>query len=291
VAFTQLATQYLFPAILMFMMFGLGLSLTGADFTRLLHTPRPAIVGILGHAVILPLVAFAILAVGNFPPLVAGGLVILAACPGGVSSNTLVYLGRGDVALAVSLTAISSVVTVFTIPLVIGFGLDMFAGKSATVRLDIFDTIQRLGAIILLPMFTGMVIRRLWADIAIRVELYFRKMAGVTLVALITGSGLLAASGTEIGDLPYAILAVLLLLAGVVAMAYAVCWLTRLDEMRTMTVVIETGVQNAATAFLIGGTILKEPGFILTPAVYAILMFAAAGLVIILARRHSAQMQ
>ncbi|MCK9993929.1 MAG: bile acid:Na+ symporter, BASS family [Alphaproteobacteria bacterium] len=137
-------TQIALPVILMIMMFGLGLSLSTADFTRVLRTPRPAVVGILGHAILLPLSAFAILSVFDFPPLVAGGLVILSACPGGVTSNAVVYAGRGDVALAVSLTAISSVVTVFTIPLVVGFGLAQFAGMDASVHLGFLDTVRLL---------------------------------------------------------------------------------------------------------------------------------------------------
>mgnify|MGYP001588099623 CR=1 FL=1 len=151
-------TQILLPIILMIMMLGLGLSLSGEDFTRVLRTPRPAIVGILGHAILLPLAAFAVLSVFDFPQMVAGGLVILSACPGGVTSNAVVYAGRGDVALAVSLTAISSVVTVFTIPIVVGFGLARFAGMEASVHLGFTDTVSRLGSFILLPLFSGMAV-------------------------------------------------------------------------------------------------------------------------------------
>lgn len=286
----EIGTQYIFPLVLMVLMFGLGLSLTGADFTRVLRAPRPALVGIIGHALLLPLVAFIVLSIWDFPPMIAGGLIILAACPGGVSSNTLVYAGRGDVALAVSLTAISSVVTVFTIPLVVGYGMDRFVGMAVTLRLGFLDTVVRLGTIVLLPMFTGMAIRHYFPGFAIPAELFFRKLAGFILLGLIGGSGAMAisSSGAAANDLRDAAIAVAMLLTGVIAAGYLACSLARLDTVRTMTVVIEIGVQNAATAFLIGGTLLKQPGLILTPAVYAILMFAAAGLVIMLARRTMA---
>lgn len=287
----QLFTLYIFPLVLMFLMFGLGLSLSGTDFTRVLRTPRPAIVGIMGHALLLPLVAFAVLSLWSFPPLIAGGLIILAACPGGVTSNTLVYAGRGDVALAVSLTAISSVVTVFTIPLVVGFGLEHFAGMATNVRPGLIDTMTRLGTVVLLPMFTGMAARQFFPGFAIPLEGHIRKLSAYILGALIFASGIMAigGSGSATNDLLYATAAVLMLLAGVISAAYGLCALAGLDTIRTMTVVIETGVQNAVTAFLIGGTILKQPGFILTPAVYGFWMFAAAGLVIVLSRKRISQ--
>ncbi len=283
----EIGTQIAFPLVLMTVMFGLGLSLTGTDFSRVFRAPRPALVGILGHAVLLPLTAFGVLSLWNFPPLVAGGLVILAACPGGAVSNAIVYAGRGDVALAVTLTAISSVITVFTIPIVVGFGMAHFAGMAAAVRLDFLDTVVQLGTIILIPMFTGMGIRRFFPAFATRAERYFRVLAIILLIGLV-GAGGLVATGVELRDLQYAFAAVLMLLAGATAAGYAVCALARLDTVRTMTVVIEIGVQNAATAYLIGGTLLKEPGLILTPGIYAVMMFLAGGFAILVARRAGA---
>lgn len=283
----EIGTQIAFPIVLMTVMFGLGLSLTGTDFSRVFRAPRPALVGILGHAVLLPLTAFGVLSLWNFPPLVAGGLVILAACPGGAVSNAIVYAGRGDVALAVTLTAISSVITVFTIPIVVGFGMAHFAGMAAAVRLDFLDTVAQLGTIILIPMFTGMGIRRFFPAFATRAERYFRVLAIILLIGLVAAGGLVA-TGVELRDLQYAFAAVLMLLAGATAAGYAVCALARLDTVRTMTVVIEIGVQNAATAYLIGGTLLKEPGLILTPGIYAVMMFLAGGFAILVARRAGA---
>lgn len=283
----QFTTQYALPAVLMIIMFGLGLSLTGADFTRVVRTPRPAIVGILGHALILPLAAFAVLSLWDFPPLVAGGLIILAACPGGVTSNAVVYAGRGDVALAVSLTAISSVVTVFTIPLVVNFGLAQFAGMDASVQLGFIDTVKRLGTLVLLPLFSGMTIKYFLPRIAEAVEGYFRILAMIIFAVILIVS-IVIATTVDYSDVRFAFIAVVLLLLIASSGGYAISRLARLDTMRTMTVVIETGVQNTATAYLIGGTILKEPGLILTPAVYSVMMFVTAGIVIWLARRREA---
>lgn len=283
----QIGTQVVLPIVLIMVMFGLGLSLTGADFTRVLRTPRPAIVGILGHAILLPLAAFGVLMVFDFPPMVAGGLVILSACPGGVTSNAVVYAGRGDVALAVSLTAISSVVTVFTIPLVVGFGLAHFAGMDASVQLGFMDTVSRLGRYILLPLFIGMAMKYFLPDLAQRIEGYFRVLAMIVFAFILIASYMII-SGLEIIDLQLAFAAVMLLLVTASTAGYAACRLARLDTMRTMTVVIEIGVQNVTTAYLIGGTLLKQPGLLLTPAIYGGMMFVTAGVVVWLARRRAA---
>jgi len=280
-------TQVALPVILMIMMLGLGLSLNGEDFTRVMRTPRPAIVGILGHAILLPLSAFAVLSVFDFPPLVAGGLVILSACPGGVTSNAVVYAGRGDVALAVSLTAISSVITVFTIPVIVNFGLAHFAGMNATVHLGFFDTVSRLGGFILLPLFSGMAVKYFFPALAARVEKYFRILAMI-LFGFILLASVMIGNGLEPVDLQYAFAAVILLLISASAAGYAACAVARLDTMRTMTVVIEIGVQNVTTAYMIGGTLLKEPGLILTPAVYGGMMFVTSAVIIWLARRRDA---
>ena len=283
----QIGTQIVLPIVLIMVMFGLGLSLTGADFTRVLRTPRPAIVGIMGHAFLLPLSAFTILTVFHFPPMIAGGLVILSACPGGVTSNAVVYAGRGDVALAVSLTAISSIVTVFTIPLVVGFGLTHFAGMDASVQLGFLDTVSRLGRYILLPLFTGMTIKHYLPGLALRVEGYFRILA-VIVFSFILIASVMIATGLEIIDLQLAFTAVMLLLITASSAGYFACRLARLDTMRTMTVVIEIGVQNVTTAYLIAGTLLKQPGLLLTPAIYGTMMFITAGVVVWLARRRAA---
>ncbi|MEQ1888862.1 MAG: bile acid:sodium symporter [Alphaproteobacteria bacterium] len=280
-------TQVILPIVLIIVMFGLGLSLTGADFTRVLRTPRPAIVGILGHAILLPLAAFTVLTVFDFPPMVAGGLVILSACPGGVTSNAVVYAGRGDVALAVSLTAISSVVTVFTIPIVVGFGLTHFAGMDASVNLGFMDTVTRLGSYILLPLFSGMTIKYFFPVLAERVESYFRILAMIVFAGILVASWMII-GGLEIIDLQLAFTAVVLLLASASTAGYVACTLARLDTMRTMTIVIEIAVQNVTTAYLIAGSILKEPGLLLTPAIYGVMMFVTSAIVVWLARRRAA---
>lgn len=285
--FLEIGTQIVLPIVLIMVMFGLGLSLTGADFTRVVRTPRPAIVGILGHAFLLPLSAFAILTVFHFPPMIAGGLVILSACPGGVTSNAVVYAGRGDVALAVSLTAISSIVTVFTIPLVVGFGLTHFAGMDASVQLGFLDTVSRLGRYVLLPLFLGMAIKHIQPDFAARIEGYFRILAMIVFGFILIASVMIG-SGLEIIDLQLAFTGVMLLLITASGAGYFACRLARLDTMRTMTVVIETGVQNVTTAYLIAGTLLKQPGLLLTPAIYGAMMFVTAGVVVWLARRRAA---
>ena len=104
------------PVIIFVLMFAMGLSLTVADFRRLIAYPRAVIVGLVGQLVLLPILAFTVTWLFNAPPVLAAGAILLSACPGGVTSNSYVFVSRGDVGLSVTLTAITSLLTVFTIP-------------------------------------------------------------------------------------------------------------------------------------------------------------------------------
>lgn len=280
----EIGTQILFPAVLGAVMFGLGLSLRLEDFLRVMKFPVAAAVGTFGQILLLPLAAFAVLWIWPMPPLVAGGLVILSACPGGAVSNALVFAAKGDVALSVTLTAVSSVITIFTIPFIVGFGLQTFADMEGQVALDVIDTLTQLGMIILVPMSLGMLIKYVRPNFADRAERVFRVLA-IVLVVLMLIAGAFVASGIEVQHVEYAFGAVVALIVVIMPLGYGVSRLAQLDRRRTMTVGIEIGVQNAATGYVIAGTLLKQPDMILTPGVYGIMMFAAAGAAILLAQR------
>ena len=136
------------PVGLVLVMFGMGLSLGIDDFRRVFEFPRAALLGIVGQLLLLPALAFALTAVVEMPQDIAVGLIIIAACPGGVASNVIVYAARADVALSVTLTALNSTITVFTIPFVVSLGLAMHMGDSGTVPdMPILQTIARLFSI------------------------------------------------------------------------------------------------------------------------------------------------
>jgi len=141
---------------LIIIMFGMGLSLTLADFKRILIYPKAIFIGLTSQLIILPLIGYFIAVGLNLSPTVAIGIMLLAACPGGATSNMLTHLAKGDLALSVSLTAIASVLSIFTIPLIVQFALLKFSNQSQIISLDAFTMIKQLFVIVLFPVGIGM---------------------------------------------------------------------------------------------------------------------------------------
>lgn len=280
----EIGTQILFPLVLGTVMFGLGLALQWRDFWQVVRFPKAAAIGLAGQIILLPLGAFVLLSLYPFPALVAGGLIILSACPGGAVSNAIVFVARGDVALSVSLTALSSVVTIFTIPLIVGVGMAQFADVDARLTIGVADTLRQLGAMILAPMAAGMLVRFLWPGFAGRAERIFRLLA-IVLVLLMFVAGAFVADGVGFADVELALLGVAGLIAIVLPLGFLLAKAGRLTQAQSMTVMVEIGVQNAATGYVVAGTLLGQPDMILAIGIYGLLMFAAAGIAILAARR------
>lgn len=280
----EIGTQILFPLVLGTVMFGLGLALQWRDFWQVVRFPKAAALGLAGQILLLPLGAFLLLSLYPFPALVAGGLVILAACPGGAVSNAIVFVARGDIALSVSLTALSSVITIFTIPLIVGVGMAQFADIDARLTIGVIDTLRQLSAMILAPMVAGMLVRFLWPGFAVRAARVFRLLA-IVLVLLMFVAGAFVADGVGLADAEFGLIAVAGLIAIVLPLGFVMAKAGRLTHAQSMTVMVEIGVQNAATGYVVAGTLLRQPDMILTIGIYGVLMFAAAGLAILAARR------
>jgi BASS family bile acid:Na+ symporter len=149
----------LLPLSLALIMFSLGLGLTPADFGRIVRQPRALLVGVVCHFILLPLVCFAMIKVSGMAGVFAVGFMILAASPTGTTSNLLTYLARGDVALALSFTAVASVLTIFTLPLIVAFALDHFAGSAQTVRAPAGMMMAQIFIMLGLPVAIGMFVR------------------------------------------------------------------------------------------------------------------------------------
>jgi BASS family bile acid:Na+ symporter len=154
------------PIALVVMMFGMGLQLTGGDFLRLARFPKAVLAGLLAQLILLPSIAFLLVHFLPLPLAISGGIVILASCPGGVASNAYSFLARADVALSVTLTALSSVVALVSVPLIVAMGLEIIQLSTAEIRnqgaieLPLRPTVQQLLTVILLPLSAGMLVRR-----------------------------------------------------------------------------------------------------------------------------------
>lgn len=179
--------QTLVPCGLMLIMFSLGLTLALRDFTAIVTGGRAVVAGLAIHLLILPLLGLGIATLFRLPPELALGLFIVSICPAGTTSNALTFVGRGNVALAVVLTVLTSVVTVFTIPLLLGWAVQWFleTGDAPVPHLDILSTMGQLARITLLPIAAGMIVNRLAPVMAAKIARRLRPTALIVLIAVI----------------------------------------------------------------------------------------------------------
>ena len=166
----EVLKQVALPVALFAVLFGMGLSLVPEDFRRVLRHPKAKLVGLTCQLVMLPVIAFALALLFRLPGELAVGLMVIAACPGGATSNVITNLSKGDTALSVTLTAISSMVCVFTIPWIVGWSMEWFMDGSAAVQLPFWKTLGQLTAVTILPIVCGMALRGARPTLAQRLE-------------------------------------------------------------------------------------------------------------------------
>jgi len=268
---SNLFTSVLLPLALAIVMLGMGLSLVPEDFKRITRYPKAVAVGSVCQILLLPLIGALITLVVPMQPEIAVGLIVVAICPGGPSSNLITYLAKGDVALSVTLTAVSSIVTVLTIPLFTNLALQYFLGKSAAIALPIGSTMLQIFLITLLPTAIGMAIRQQFPDTARRLEKQMSRLA-IGLLALIIILLLIREGSKLPGFLVQVGLGALLLnllatLAGLLAAK-----LFRLSLAQQICTAIEVGIQNGTLAIAITAGLLNNPDMAVPAAVYSLLM-------------------
>ena len=163
-------TAVFLPFALFIIMLGMGLGLTVKDFTRIFVEPKAVIIGLIAQLIIVPVVGFLLAIFFPLSPELAVGVVILAACPGGPTSNLVTYLVKGNVALSITLTAISSLVTVFTIPLVVNLAMQQFMTESVALQLPFLKTVIQIAVITLIPVSLGMLTHHYAPTLAATIE-------------------------------------------------------------------------------------------------------------------------
>ena len=273
------------PVAIAFLMCGIGLHLTPADFRTIARHPRPVLVGIAGHYLLLPLLAFGIAWLLRLPPTLAIGLVLIAACPSGTMANTLTFLARGNVALGVSLSVISALVSFLSIPFLVDLASDMYGGRAQTVQVPVAATVRHLAGLLLVPILLGMAIRAAAPIVAGRAGRWVSRFAVLLLVTLLVGLAI-----SERANLPEALAqsgpAAMLLACTAIGGGYALGRLARLSSRDIITVSLEVGVQNAALAILIALSVLKSLPAAIPGAIYGLLMYAPALVVVAIGRRR-----
>lgn len=261
------------PVLLLAIMTSMGMELTLDDFRRVARMPRAALVGFGGQMLMLPLVALAFAHWPGFPPAVSLGIVIVAACPGGATSNLFSYLAGANLALSITLTSLSCTVCFLTIPFWLELGIGLFMGPEAAadpIALPIGRTIGQLFGLTLLPVALGMAIRARWPQASARIRTPLRRsMSTIMVVALV---GILASEWeTVVRDLRAVSAGALVLVIGMLSLAYGVARASRLDRRDAFTISIEVGLQNGALASTIVISMLGRPELMVFPGAYVVI--------------------
>jgi bile acid:Na+ symporter, BASS family len=283
---SNLFTTVLLPLALAIVMLGMGLSLVPEDFKRITRYPKAVVIGTTCQVVLLPMIGLLITLVVPMERALAVGLVVLAVCPGGPSSNLMTYLAKGDVALSVTLTALSSIITVFTIPILINLTLQHFLKESAAIALPIEQTMLQIFLITLLPTAIGMVIRYHFPDTARRLEKQMARLA-IGLLALIIVL-LLVREGSKLPRFLVQVgISVLLLNLLATLAGFFTAKLFRLPLSQQICIAIEVGIQNGTLALAITAGLLNNPDMAVPAAVYSLLMYITGFGVILYGRKVS----
>ena len=277
-------SQYMFPLCLFIIMFGMGLTLSPGDFTRIFRFPRPALAGLGGQMLLLPLVGFGLAAWLMPTPALAIGLVLLAACPGGVTSNMVSYMARGDLALSVTLTAVSSLLAVFTIPFLVGLAFHVFGDGYQSVSVPASHMMLSLILMTLLPIALGMLLRAhrprlaLWLEPKISVfGLLF--LCALILLVLIRQGGQITSGLMSSGAAIISLNVVMMGLGLVFALSL------RLNSAQSISITLETGIQNSTLAMLIATSFLQDEQLAVPAALYSLVMYVSATIVVVMRRR------
>lgn len=280
----EIITQVLLPLSLAVIMFSMGLTLSVADFTRLFQQPRDFLVGAILQIGSLPLIALALVHVFPVRPEIAVGMMLIAACPGGTTSTMLTHIGRGDVALSITLTTFTSLMSVITLPLIVGWSLGAFMGAAAP-DLPLVRTVASIFVILIVPTALGMAIAAYAPRFAAWAEPKTRPLALILFVLIVTGA--LVAEREKI--VPYLaeagpIVLTLNLLTMLVAYAAASAFASGPSQRTAMT--LECGLQNATLAIVISITMMRSIDLSIPAAAYGILMlFTGLGFALWAARQ------
>jgi BASS family bile acid:Na+ symporter len=281
----ELLKQTALPLALFAVLFGMGLSLVPEDFRRVFRHPKAKLVGLACQLLLLPAVAFALALLFRLPGELAVGLMLLAACPGGATSNVITHLSKGDTALSVTLTAISSTVCVFTIPWIVGWSMQWFMGGSSAVQLPFWKTLGQLTVVTILPIACGMAVRAARPAWARRLE----RPAGI--FALVILALIIMAAVAREKDLahqfavagPAAIsLNILTMLLG-----FAAGWMFALPLAQRITISIEAGIQNGTLALAIALGLLESSRIAMPAVVYSLFMFVSGAVMIAIYGRRA----
>ncbi|MCQ2255479.1 MAG: bile acid:sodium symporter family protein [Bacteroidaceae bacterium] len=264
---------YIVLPILTLLMFDLGLTLSISDFKMFIQRPRPILVGLAGQIIILPLIAFLLAWATGLQSIFFIGLVLIACCPGGSSSNIFSMLAKGDVPLSVSLTALSSIITLITIPFILDFAVSFVGNEGAGIHLPVGNLLVQNILLMLVPIAVGMAVKKYASKAAVKIEKVLSKLAFPALVFL-AGAYFIQHRDTIANNFSLLGLSVTVLLIASICGGWLLAKLTGLTGKEQKTIVIEVGMQNAAQAIAIASSpfIFNDSAIAIPAIIYALMM-------------------
>jgi len=270
-------TQVVLPFSLFIIMLGMGLALNTGDFARVLKEPKAIGIGIFCQMAMLPLIGYLVVVIFGLAQELAVGVMILAFCPGGTTSNLMSYLSKGDVALSITLTALVSLVAPFSIPILTVLMMELFLENTQEFQLPIIKTIMQLMAITIIPVVIGMIINNKYPKFSTKAEKPVKVFSIVFLFVII--AGIVITSGESMAGFfmqtgaATLTLNVITLLAG-----YYIAKCAGLEKRQAITMGIEVGIQNGTVALLVAGTLLGSSVMAIPAVTYSLLMFVTGAI-------------
>lgn len=274
----ELISKIFLPLSLAIIMLGMGMTLIPADFTRIVKFPKAVIIGLTNQLIFLPIVGFSLAIAFNLNPTMAVGLMILASCPGGATSNLIVQVCKGNIALSVTLTAIASVVSIITIPFILSYALEYFgSGTNVKIELPILQTIVQIMGITVIPISIGMLIRKYKTNFALSMEKTMRIAS--TVIFILVFIAVVAANfkllGSAMKEVGLVTLALNLITMG---LGFLTARFFKLNLKNTVSITVESGIQNGTLAFVIATSVLNNVEMGIPTGAYSIWMFITGGI-------------
>ena len=274
------------PLALAFIMFSLGLGLTGNDFLRVAKQSRDFFVGAFSQIILLPIIAFILVKLWPISPELAIGVMIIAAAPGGVTSNILTSFAKGDVALSISLTAIISLLSVITVPFIILTSLTLIENSGLDLNISLTNMAISMFLIVTVPVITGMIFRKFASNVAIKFESIAKKISAVLFVIVLLGA-ILAEKDNVVSYFAQAGLITLVLNVVMMIVAYYVAQLLASGIQQKKCITIECGLQNGTLAIFVATSIFGGGIYVIPAATYSLIMFATSLIFVYFVRKTS----
>ena len=284
IAHMNIVTDVILPLALAFIMFVLGLGLTGSDFLRVVKQPRDFFVGAFSQIILLPIIAFILVKIWPIAPELAIGVMIIAAAPGGVTSNLLTSLAKGDVALSISLTAIISLLCVITIPFIVLTSVGLLSDSSITQDISLFSMSRDMFLIVTVPVILGILIRSFASGAALKFEPIAKKISIVLFVLVLLGA-IAAERENVISYFAQAGLITFVLNVVMMIVAYCVAKLLASGMKQKKCITIECGLQNGTLAIFVATSIFGGGMYVIPAATYSLIMFATSLIFVYLVRK------